>query len=115
MKNILSILSLQLLFVCLVTSASASSYTGTIYSVACKATENICNIDIGVGNAGNRIGAPPCGGGQYFTFDTSSGVFDSQFSIALAAQASGANVHIDGSGECLGGIAEGVDWIHITK
>ncbi len=78
----------------------ATGYTGLITNVSCSAATSKCTLYT---LDGDRTGTvPECANNtpNYYTFIMNSTVFKEQFSIALAAQASGKGVIVSGVGQC---------------
>ena|SRR5688572_21149118 len=104
-----------LLFVCALvpTLSSAGTQTGTVSYVTVRASDGLVFFRM-VG--GTKTGAPACATGDYWIIrDENSNAGKQQYTMLLAAQASGKVVNISGLNTCSRWInGEDVDYIQIN-
>ena len=90
----------------------AGQQTGTVADVVVRASDGLVYFYL---KEGNKTASPTCATAGYWMIkDENSNAGKHQFSMVLAAQASGKTVHVSGSNSCTRWHdGEDVDWIQL--
>ena len=109
MKKILA------LILCLLSGLSlAGNQSGTVNYVIVRASDGLVYFTL---SGGNKVNSPACATNSYWMIkDENSNSGKQQYSMILAAHASGKIVSVHGSNTCTRwGDGEDVDWIQIVQ